>query len=80
MNYVSLIVQLYFHMFPYRPMAIRFTEILAVITFAIERKFGLIDIGQRKLKWRTAVRETGIAHESRHIPATHRTSAMAFAQ
>jgi hypothetical protein len=49
-------------MFPYRLMAIRFTEMLAVITFAIEMKFGLIDIGQRGLKWRTAVGETRIAH------------------
>jgi hypothetical protein len=67
-------------MFPYRPMDIRFTEMLAVRTFAIERKFRLIDIGQRGLKWRTVVGEIGIAHESRHIPATHGSSAMAFVQ
>jgi len=32
-------------------MTIRFTEMLAVITFAVERKFGLVDIAQRGLKW-----------------------------
>jgi hypothetical protein len=53
---------------------------LAVINFAIEKKFGLIDIGQRGMKWRTAEGETEIAHENRHIPATHGTSAIAFVQ
>jgi hypothetical protein len=53
---------------------------LAAITFGIERKFWLIDIGQRELKWRIAVGETGIAHKSRHILATHGTSAVAFLQ
>jgi len=61
-------------------MAIRFTEMLAVITSAIENKFGLIVIGQRELKWRTAVGETEIAHESSHIPAKHGASAMVFVQ
>ena len=67
-------------MFPYSPIDIRLTEMLAVITFAIKEKSGLIDIDQMGLKWRTSVGKTERAHESRHIPATHGTSAMAFVQ
>ena len=59
-------------------MAIRLTGILGATTSTIEKKFWLIDIDQRGLKWRTAVGETEIAHESRHIPVTHGTSAVAF--